>query len=105
MAHRSTERAARLTGAQIDALLELPETELRDALQRLQAETQREANRRRDWRDTQEALRQAYRAQDALEAAIAARHYTPIEQALAEAMPATQQSRRAAVQGDNGSEA
>ena len=39
MARRPTERAARLTGAQIDDLLNLPEPALRDALQRLKLQT------------------------------------------------------------------
>jgi hypothetical protein len=92
MARRAVERTARLTGAQIDALLELPEGDLRAALQRLHAETEREATRRQEWRDLQERIRAALRSQDALEQALAERNYTPIEQVLA-----------AAVQGDDGS--
>jgi hypothetical protein len=39
MPRRPTEKAARLTGAQIDDLLNLPEPALRDALQRLKLQT------------------------------------------------------------------
>jgi hypothetical protein len=94
MPRTSAERLAHLTGAQIDALLALPESELRAALQRLHAETQREVNRRREWRDRQAQIRAAMRAQDALDAAHAERNYTLIEQLLGRA-----------VQGDDGSEA
>ena len=94
MPRRPTERTARLTGAQIDALLVLPESELRAALQRLHAETEREVTRRQDWRELQERIRGALRSQDALEQALDEKNYTPIEQVLA-----------AAVQGDDDGEA
>ena len=39
MPRRPTEKTARLTGAQIDSLMNLPEPALRDALQRLRLRT------------------------------------------------------------------